>query len=434
MTKGRRSRGASHQAQTPRPTVCSLFTGAGGLDVGLERAGFHTAVAVDSDADCISTLRANQTAVGDGRGTHFGGTVLIHKPVETVDPEELLGACDGRPPDLMAGGPPCQPFSSSGAMGSLSDPRGTLFEEFVRLAGAIRPRLVLFENVRGLVTAKGPSGEPGEVLALVKGAFEGIGYATRFALLNAADFGCPQRRVRCFMIAARGIEVPAFPEATHAERAQPTLFDAVSPWVSLREFLAARPEPDATEVVRPTARLAAQLAPLPEGTGLRSAGARETTRPGGHWGYRQGTFIADRSLPARTITASACQDWIRLDDGTLRRLTADECAGLQGFPPGWQFAGGKASQFRQIGNAVPVVFGQTIGRCLLDALAQAPRITRPSSAPLPREFQTAINYTKKEHARNGASRAHVLRLQRAGAVERRAIKGVGTAELVEAEE
>lgn len=434
MTKGSRKRVTNRRAQTPRPTVCSLFTGAGGLDIGLERAGFRTAAAVDNDADCISTLRANQTAVGGVRNAHFDGTVLIHKPVETITPEELLGACGGCPPDLMAGGPPCQPFSSSGAMGALSDPRGKLFEEFVRLTGALRPRLVLFENVRGLVTAKGPNGEPGEVLSLVQEAFEGIGYATRFALLNAADFGCPQRRVRCFMIASRDIEVPTFPEPTHTERSEPSLFGAQPSWVSLRQFLATRSEPDVSGVVRPTARLAAQLAGLPDGAGLRSAGARETTRPSGHWGYRQGTFIADQSLPARTVTASACQDWIRLDDGTLRRLTADECAGLQGFPSGWQFAGGKASQFRQIGNAVPVVFGQVIGRCLLDALERAPRAARPASAPLPREFQTAIGYTKKEHTRNGESRARVLELQRTGAVERRSIKGVGTAELVEVSE
>ena len=106
-------------------------------------------------------------------------------------------------PDLLAGGPPCQPFSSAGKMASVSDPRGRLFEHFVRLAESLKPKLILFENVRGLITARRPKGEPGEVVDLVKRAFERIGYATTFALLNAADFGGPQRRVRCFMMATR---------------------------------------------------------------------------------------------------------------------------------------------------------------------------------------------------------------------------------------
>ena len=107
---------------------------------------------------------------------------------------------------------------------SVGDPRGRLFEHFVRLAEGLKPKLILFENVRGLVTARGPKGEPGEVLDMVRGAFEGIGYATTFALLNAADYGCPQRRVRCFMMAARRTRLPDFPERTHAEAPGPGLF------------------------------------------------------------------------------------------------------------------------------------------------------------------------------------------------------------------
>lgn len=413
-----------------RPTVCSLFTGAGGLDIGLELAGFRTTVAVECDADCVATLQANQAAiipiVGQENRAFLEGTRIVQRNVEEVGPEELMPK-SRRKPDVMIGGPPCQPFSSSGSMLSVADPRGQLFAEFVRMAGALRPRLILFENVRGLVTARGPKGEPGEALLMVKQAFEGIGYATRFALLNAADYGSPQRRVRCFMIGSRDIGVPQFPDPTHAESVEPGLFETAYPWVPLKAFLTAQPKPGPADVVRPTPRLAAQLERLAEGTGLRSAGAREATRPGGHWGYRQGTFIADPSLPARTVTASASQDWIRLPDGTLRRLTWRECAGLQGFPKRWQFVGGRASQFKQIGNAVPVVFGRVIGARLREALT-APCKEKPTSAPLPQEFHVAISYTKKEHHRNGESRARVLKLQQAGRVSRQAIKGVGSVE------
>jgi DNA (cytosine-5)-methyltransferase 1 len=312
-------------------------------------------------------------------------------------------------------------------MRSINDPRGRLFEDFVRLAEGLAPKLILFENVRGLVTARGEKNQPGEVLHLVRKAFEGIGYATNFALLNAADYGCPQRRVRCFMLATRCTRLPDFPEATHAERAESDLFGTALPWVTLDEYLASQLLPSDEEIVRPTDRLAAQLADVPAGSGLKSAGAREATRPSGHWGYRQGTFIADPTQPARTVTASASQDWIRLADGSLRRLTLRECAGLQGFPPEWAFAGPIASRFRQVGNAVPSVFGRVLGRVLIDALNDGIS-NRPESAPLPREFEVAIAYTKREEARNGASRRKAREALEQPGADLQLVKGFGTAE------
>lgn len=414
-------------------TSVSLFTGAGGLDLGLEQAGFQTVSAVDCDAEAVETLKLNRrdglSIPGRPGDQYLAHAAIIPMKIEDVDVKDVrpAWAAPGWSPDLLVGGPPCQPFSSSGGMLSVSDPRGRLFEHFVRLAGALRPRFVLFENVRGLVTARGPRNEPGEVLHLVKAGFERAGYATRFALLNAADYGCPQRRVRCFMIGSRREPLPEFPDPTHHSRPEKGLFNDLLPWVSLGEFLARYPTPDANDIVRPTDSLAARLDGLRDGTGLRSAGARESTRPGGHWGYRQGTFIADQSLPARTITASASQDWVRSPDGSLRRLTWRECAGLQGFPAGWQFVGGKASKYRQIGNAVPVQFGLVIGRQLLQAASEKPTLAGANpSAPLPQEFATAIAYTKKEHARNGGSRAKVIALQGTGAVPQLQIKGRGS--------
>jgi DNA (cytosine-5)-methyltransferase 1 len=390
---------------TRRPALVSLFTGAGGLDIGLEHAGFGTVAAVDSDPDCAKTLRLNK-----GRRleciTPLSDAVVLDSPIEKIEPEHLRpeDAPDDWVPDLLAGGPPCQPFSSAGNMLALDDPRGRLFEHFVRIAEGLKPRLILFENVRGLVTAVGPSGEPGEALALVKKAFESIGYSSRFALLNAADYGAPQRRVRLFMLATSCTVLPSFPAPTHAESPEP-LFGTL-PWRTLGAFLEEGAIASEDEIERPSATLAPLLETLAPGSGLKSPGARETTRPGGHWGYKQGTFVADPNRPARTVTASATQDWIRDPQGRLRRLTWRECAALQGFPAEWEFAGNKASRFRQIGNAVPAVFGKVLGEALLTALA-SPVDGKVESAPLPDACVSAIDYTKREHRRNGASRRAV---------------------------
>ena len=390
-----------------QPTLVSLFTGAGGLDIGLELSGFSTVAAVDSDPDCVQTLRLNQRhRPSDARKSPLRDAVVIESRIEDLEPKDLRpkGASQDWVPDLLAGGPPCQPFSSAGNMLALDDPRGRLFEHFVRMAEGLRPRLILFENVRGLVTAVGPSGEPGEALVLVKKAFESIGYSSRFALLNSADFGAPQRRVRLFMLATSSTVLPSFPPLTHAETPEPMF--GTRPWCTLGEFLEAAPVADANEIELPSDKLAPLLEALGPGLGLKSPGAREATRPGGHWGYKQGTFVADPTKPARTVTASATQDWIRDPQGRLRRLTWRECAALQGFPSDWEFTGNKASRFRQIGNAVPAIFGRVLGDVLLTALSR-PAEGKVESAPLPEACVSAIDYTKREHRRNGPSRQAV---------------------------
>jgi DNA (cytosine-5)-methyltransferase 1 len=406
-----------------------LFSGAGGFDVGLERAGLHTVTALDFDEDCIATLRASQAErvpTGVGRA-HLDGTVLLHAKIEDVTAADLRphGAPRGWRPDVLVGGPPCQPFSSSGKQLSVHDPRGRLFEDFVRLATELRPRVILFENVRGLVTARGPLDEPGEAIQMVRDRFEAAGYGTRFALLNAADFGSQQARVRLFMIAVSAGAPPEFPAPTHGETPIASLFERRMAWVTLGDFLRARSAPTPDEIARPSSKLATALRDAAPGTGLKSAGAREATRPGGHWGYRQGTFVADPKRPARTVTGSVSQDWVRESDGSLRRLTWRECAALQGFPEAWVFLGGQASRFLQVGNAVPAIFGEVLGRVLLSACARRPK-SAPASAPWPASFANAIEYTRREARRNGASRAKVRAMEASGAAPRAVLKGTGS--------
>ncbi|MFG2479220.1 DNA cytosine methyltransferase [Streptomyces fagopyri] len=393
-----------------RPTLVSLFSGAGGLDIGLERAGFHTVSANDFDANCMKTLEEVQRRQIPVRGqtgaVHLEGTRLLHGSAESLKASDLRpeGANSRWRPDVLAGGPPCQPFSSAGRQKGIEDPRGKLFLEFVALADQLKPRLILFENVRGLVTAKTPDGEPGGVLRLIRQSFEEIGYATRFKLLNAADFGAPQRRIRLFMFAARDRDLPQFPEPTHSKDAGDTLVGSLKPWVTLGEFLSGQPEPAPEDVVVPTGSLIEEMADLVPGTGVKSMGIVEANRPSGHWGYRQDRFLADLSLPARTIRAATTPDWVKSKDGALRRLTWRECAALQGFPREWELQGTVASKFRQIGNAVQADMAEKLGAMLMDSISGGRRVV-PRSAPWPPEFNKWMAYTAMEHQTNGEHRA-----------------------------
>jgi DNA (cytosine-5)-methyltransferase 1 len=282
-----------------------------------------------------------------------------------------------------------------------------------RLTDELRPRLVFFENVQGLVTAVGPNREPGEILHLIKKSFEDLGYATTFALLNSADYGAAQRRVRLYMLASEKYTLPEIPEPTHSRESEGALFDVRKPWISLGELLSGMPEPDPVDIVRPSGERAEQLYALVPGTGIRTGGVIENNRPGGHWGYRQDSFLADLTLPSRTIRAAATPDWIRLPDGTMRRLTWLECAVLQGFPQGWAFTGTVASKFKQIGNAVQADVAQALGESLMRSLVRGPIKVVSSSAPLPPEFHRRVRYTRSEHRTNGAHRVRVKTIETA---------------------
>ncbi len=392
-------------------TSIDLFCGAGGLTSGLERAGWNTVSMVDNDRDALATLDATRCAnlpiAGDAAGRcHLAGARIIEADICSLTARDLRpeGADASWRPDLLAGGPPCQPFSSAGKKRGVTDPRGQLFLEFVRLAAELRPGLILFENVQGLVTARGSDGLPGGVLRLIQAAFEDIGYGCRFELLNAADHGAAQRRVRLFMVASCEAGLPPFPQPTHARGASTTSMLDLIPWVSLGQCLDGLPYPDDDDITVPTGKCASDLLALPPGSGLRACGIVEANRPGGHWGYRQDGFVADPTRPSRTIRAASTPDWIWDSRGLLRRLTWKECAALQGFPAGWCFVGTKASLFRQIGNAVQGDVALTVGRHLPRSVAGRDPSLAPESPPWPPGFFKRVNYTHMEHKVNGVHR------------------------------
>jgi DNA (cytosine-5)-methyltransferase 1 len=388
-----------------RPTVVSLFSGAGGLDVGLERAGWETVLATDLDPAAVTTLAASQSAhipvAGRPDRHYLDDARLLEADVCELQRSDVVpsGARSSWRPSLLAGGPPCQPWSSSGLQKGFRDARGLLISQMIRLTDELRPRFVLMENVRGLLTAVGPRGLHGEAIEMIQKEWENLGYAISWALMNAADYGAAQRRVRLLMIGTADHELPPFPLPTHDKAGA-----SAPPWVGLGEVLAARPRPAAEDVIQPSGQREAQLRALRPGTGIKTGGTIEHQRPGGHWGYRQDSFLADLSLPSRTIRAASTPDWVRLPRQSMRRLTWSECAALQGFPSAWEFQGTRDTRFRLIGNAVQTDVAFAVGKVLLDALRRGPASAPPESTDWPPYFNRRIRGAAADHRANAASR------------------------------
>lgn len=382
----------------------SLFSGGGGLDLGLERAGFDCKFATDHDQDSVATLLANRGhALGQGRKA-LNDAVIASQDVRELTGRYILsqiGSARGEIP-VLAGGPPCQSWSSGGKQLGYADPRGKLVEDYLRIASEIDARWLIFENVRGLLTARGVDGRPGSALEYMRSRLFERGWQTHVELLNAADFGVPQRRVRLIVIGYRSGDVPLMPVPTYGKSG------GQQHWKTLRACLAELDPVMENEVIRPSGKMATDLAGLRPGTGAKSAGKAESTRPGGHWGYKQGAFVADLDLPARTVTASSQQDWIIDDWHGLRRLTPRECSAIQTFPSEWRFTGNRASQYRQIGNAVPPALAQAIGSAMISHARADEGAARQwhAPAPLAPRLQSAIDYTAREERRNGYSRRH----------------------------
>jgi DNA (cytosine-5)-methyltransferase 1 len=325
------------------PRCVDLFAGAGGLSLGLEMAGWKTELAVEFDKTACATYRRN-----------FDDVQVIDKDVRGVDWSHLRGNID-----LVAGGPPCQPFSVAGNQKANTDSRDML-PEFVRAVSEIEPEMFLMENVAGLASKRHLPYLQKNIALLEK-----LGYNVNFKVLNAANFGVPQERLRVFVIGSKR-ELPKFPDATHGTRDRT--------FVSANEALQLAAKDDPNQAIVTFAKKPV-LRPSPWAGMLVNGGGRPI----------------DLTQPSQTIPASAGgnrthivdNDGILLDyhshlqsGGTprnglvkgVRRLTARESASLQSFPNTFEFEGKRSSQYRQIGNAVPPLLARAVGLQLLAAL------------------------------------------------------------------
>ena len=165
-----------------RPTLVSLFSGCGGMDIGFEQAGFHRIWANDFDADAQATFRLNLGEI-DGRD------------IRTV-PDDDIPNCD-----VITAGFPCQPFSNAGSRKGINDSRGMLYLECLRIIKAKMPKVFLFENVKGLMSSKFSDGR--NLVEVISADLNEMGYAVTYKVLNAADYGVPQKRERLIMVGLR---------------------------------------------------------------------------------------------------------------------------------------------------------------------------------------------------------------------------------------
>jgi DNA (cytosine-5)-methyltransferase 1 len=328
-----------------RYTVISLFTGAGGLDIGFEQAGFDVLGCVDNDPEACKTLRYNRP-----QWPVFEGDIRLYRPAVSAD--------------LVIGGPPCQGFSPAGK-GDPDDPRNFLWREYFRVVKEVRPRGIVLENVSGMTHAKNR-----QHLYGIQRDLSELGYLFCTGVLNAADFGVAQNRKRLFIVGLRGVQ-PTLPASTVGEHV--TVRKAIHDLSrAVRPELNHVPNQHAAHVVERWARLAfGESDPNYRRARLHPDLPAPTIRAGGGFGPR-GNHLAGFHPPIHYERPG--------------QITVREAARLQSFPDTWIFKGSKTAQGRQVGNAVPPLLARAVAShvcALLEKAAEAHQGADPDSVVTP---------------------------------------------------
>jgi len=354
-----------------KPAFISLFSGAMGLDLGLESAGMKNSGCLELDKWACKTIRRNRPDLP-----------LVEGDIRNWSGAELLKKIGSHDIQLICGGPPCPSFSTAGRRQSFGDPRGEVMFDFLRIINELRPPFFIMENVRGILSAaikhvplserpsKGraftAAEQKGSVLRLLKDEFGRMNYTVTVELVNAADYGVPQKRERVVFIGSRdGFQV-SMPPPMYVSSG-----DMFTPrWRTLADALTGLHEENPEITPFSTARKkylrllkeGQNWRALPKGILPEAMGGAYASGGGKVGFYRRLSF--DR--PSPTVSTSPVQKSTCLCHPTaLRPLSVREYARIQQFPDDWIFEGSTAEKYRQIGNAVPVGLGHQIGRSIL---------------------------------------------------------------------
>lgn len=347
----------------------SLFSGAMGLDLGIEKAGFNIRVCVEMDKWAAETIRRNTNIP------------VIEKDLNLVPTTEILDVAGLKSEDvtLVVGGPPCQAFSTAGKQRGLADFRGNVIIQYLRVINDVRPPYFILENVRGLLSAK-LNAVPeeyaeyecvkdvkGSVIHFVTNEFKKLGYSISYALLNAANYGVPEKRERIIIIGHLGGRVP-IPSPTHSEKGQ----YGTSHWITLRDAIGDLLDSDDQHYVPLRPKSIEYMKLLKEGQNWRSLPPDVAERAMGkayklsggktgflrrlNWDEPSPTLVTSPTMPATLL----CHPTL------LRPLSIEEYARIQQFPDNWKFEGNIETVYKQIGNAVPVGLGYAAGKQVMN--------------------------------------------------------------------
>jgi len=317
--------------------VAELFAGCGGMALGFEKAGLQTTALFEIDKTACATLKKNRPE-----------WIVFNADVKKIDFTKIEA-------DVVAGGFPCQAFSYAGNCAGFEDARGTLFFEFARAVDEIKPKVIIAENVKGLLTHN-----KGKTLNFILQVLSSIGYSVEYRVLDASFYEVPQKRQRLILIGVRkdlGLKIE-FPHT-------------IEKVITVGEALRGVPESEGYSYSENKKRV---MKMVPEGGNWRDLPqqiqrdymGKSYFSGGGKTGFARRLSF---SKPSWTLTCSPAQMQTELcHPQETRPLTVREYARLQSFPDSWEFEGSLASQYKQIGNAVPVNLAYHIGKSIIEAM------------------------------------------------------------------
>lgn len=325
-----------------------LFAGAGGLALGIEKAGFNTVALIEYDKVASNTLRINRpewNVINDDI-----------KNISCLNLEDYFNLKKGDL-DLLSGGAPCQSFSYAGKRLGLEDARGTLFYHFAKFLDKLQPKMFLFENVKGLI-----SHDKGRTYKTIIDIFEQTGYSIKMDILNAWHYGVAQKRERTIIVGIRN----DLKDKCSFEFPKPHLYKPI-----LKDVLMDCPKSDGIEYSTYKRKIFELVPPGGYWRDIPENIAKEYMKScwnmkGGRTGILRRLSLLEPSLTVLTNPSQKQTD--RCHPVEVRPFTVRENARIQTFPDDWKFSGSISQQYKQIGNAVPVNFAYEIANKIRETL------------------------------------------------------------------
>jgi DNA (cytosine-5)-methyltransferase 1 len=384
----------------------SLFSGAMGLDLGLERAGFESIAAVECNKFAQQTIGLNRP-----RLHIFDDVTQVFATDFKNLPEYPKNGLD-----LLAGGPPCQSFSIFGNREGLLDKRGQLVYEYLRLVSELKPHVFIMENVRGLLSmpiipkSKLPKeaskeqkelSEHGSLLHLLLKDFEELGYRVDCFVVNSVNYGAPQVRERVICVGNRHNLIAEFPNPFYSNRPE----DKLPPFKTLGDVIGEGFIDPIPEVMDFSARKLHYLSMIPAGGNWRSLPIEiQKESMGKTWYLKGGRSAYWRKLsfafPSPTVVTMPNHAGTSMCHPTeLRAISVGEAAAIQEFPKDWILCGNTAEKFKQIGNAVPIRLGEIAGKVAMQLLDQINKQTGNQTSDQAESELNPITPSKIVHIR-----------------------------------